>query len=170
MHDQLSFYSFALRFVMNINVIGFILAEIRKGYPKPPARLRRTRNGGMFSQDKNMETTLAVYKAHVMEHDPEGYASGAYDKYLEYLNGPEAPIFHKRHPVPKTEPELEQVGINVAREVKAMLCPDILPYPAPGPIACPRCAYRAPCEMEMRGMDHMFTLSSGYEKLPIVEQ
>jgi len=170
MHDQLSFYCFALRYIMNINVTGFILAEIRKGYPKVPTRMRRPRNGGIFSQDKNMETELAIYKAHVMEYDPEGYAKGAYDGFLEYLNGPEAPVFHKRHRVPKDEAELEQVGINTAREIKAMVSPDILPYPAPGPIACPRCTYRAPCEMQMHGMEYEITLNGLYEQIPVVEQ
>lgn len=159
-HDQLSFYSCALRREMNVDVRGFLLCEIRKDYPKAPAPLQRP--AGRFSRSKTLATTYEVYYSHVTEHDPMGYAEGYYDEYLEWLKSPEAPIFHKRTKITKSPEELKQVGISVANEVKAMLTPGIREFPEPNQTSCPRCSFRGPCEMKMRGMDHTYTLKTKY--------
>lgn len=161
-HDQLSFYDYALRYEMRLDVRGHLLCEIRKDYPKPPAPLQRP--AGRYSRSKTLATTYGVYHAHVTEHDPMGYAEGYYDEYLEWLKSPEAPIFHKRTKIRKSPEELKQVGLTVANEVKAMLMPGLPIYKEPNQMSCPRCAFRGPCEMEMRGMDHTYTLSTQYHQ------
>lgn len=164
MHDQLSTYCWATRSELKLDVRGFILAEIRKDWPRVPVQLNRRRNGALFSQDKNQATTLEIYEAHVREWDMEAYCKGAYDGFLDFLEGPEAPIFHKRYRVPKSPTELKQVGINLALEVQDMVANDVRIYPESGPITCPRCAFRAPCEMMMRGLNYEFTLRSDYQQ------
>jgi hypothetical protein len=163
-HDQLSTYCAVLRYVMNLDVRGFILAEIRKDYPKPPVRLRRKRNGGIFSQDKNMSTTYDIYLQTVKKEDFDGLADGAYDEFLEFLQSSEAPIFHKRFRREKNTAELKEVLTNVSLEVQDMIDKGVRIWAAPGPITCPRCVFRGPCEMKMRGLDYEFTLNSDYVK------
>lgn len=166
-HDQLSFYGYALRRVLKLDVRGHMLCEIRKDYPRLPAPLKRPE--GRFSRDKQLATTYETYHSYVTEADPDGYADGYYDGYLEWLCGPEAPVFHKRTIVKKSPDELKEVGISVAHEVQAMLLPGLKPYPEPGPLACKRCAYRGPCDMKMRGMDHTYTLRTQYTQIEVVE-
>lgn len=161
-HDQLNTYSWALRCVLKIDVRGFILAEIRKDYPRIPAPLRRP--AGRYSRDKNLATTYKVYSEYVEKSDPDGYHDGYYDQYIEWLTSKDAPRFHERFRVTKTDAELREVGKNLIREVREMLKPDVEVYPEAGLFSCKRCGFRAPCEMMMRGMDYAYTLNSGYHK------
>jgi hypothetical protein len=161
-HDQLCTYCWALRYVLKIDVRGFILAEIRKDWPKPPPAVQRP--AGSFSRNKNLSTTLAVYKAHVIEHDHLGYAQGHYDEYLEYLASKNAPRFHERFVQPKTDAELKAVGENLVHEIRAMLRPDTEIYAEAGPFSCRWCAFKSPCEMMMRGMDYQYTLKSQFQQ------
>lgn len=169
-HDQLGPYCFALRYGMKtesrpgLDVRGFILAEIRKDYPRVPIALKRRNGGGLFSQSKNQATTFEIYSAYVMEHDQDGYYDGAYNEFLEWLQSKEAPLFHQRIRVEKTPQSLKAIGHNLAIEVENMLRPDLGIYPEPGPITCPRCAYRDPCDMMMMGLDHRYTLNSGFHQ------
>lgn len=170
-HGQLNAYCFAMRFGLNLDVRGFVLAEIRKDYPRVPIELKRLNKGGMFSQSREMATTYRVYKDHVEEFDQQGYADGAYKDFLTWLQSDEAPKFHQRIRVPKSSAELKAVGRDLAIEVEEMLSPNIGIYPEPGPITCPRCAYRGPCDMMMMGLDHNYTLNSGfYQESRYVEQ
>lgn len=165
MHDQLCTYTFALRYRLNLDIRGFVLAEIRKDYPKPPALLKRRRNGGKYSTDKNQSTTYELFRKFIGANDIEGAADGAYDDYLEWLQSREAPIFHKRYSVGKTPAELKEVGLNLAREVREMLRPDVEIYPEPGPFTCPKCIFRQPCELMTRGMEHLPALHASFEKV-----
>jgi hypothetical protein len=116
----------------------------------------------MFSTNKSMATTLEMYKATVTEYDPEGFATGTYDEFLEFLGSAEAPKFHQRVKVPKSKAELQLAGKHLALEVAEMLRPDVAIYPEPGTFTCPRCAFRSPCEMLMHNMDYKYTLKGGY--------
>lgn len=164
MHDQLSTYCWALRYRLNRDVRGFILAEIRKDYPKPPALLKRKRNGGVYSTNRNQSTDLRRFEGYVKEHDRDGFNMGAYDEYLEFLAGSEAPLFHKRFRIEKPPAELQEIGENLLAEVREMTAPDVAIYPEPSQISCPRCSFRAPCEMMMRRMDYQYTLNAGFER------
>jgi hypothetical protein len=163
-HDQLNTYCWALRLVLNLNVKGFILAEIRKDYPRPPALLKHRRNGGIFSTNRNQSTTLSLFEPYVSEHDVEGWHDGAYDEYLEWLGSREAPIFHKRFRRDKTLKQLQQVGKNLIAEVREMTATDVAIYAEPGEITCKFCAFRLPCEMMMHGMEYLPALRAEFEQ------
>jgi hypothetical protein len=162
-NDQLNVYCWALRHVLHIDVRGFILAELRKDYPRLPAKLARRRNGGLYSTNKNQSTTLDVFSKFVREHDQEGIDLGAYDEYLDYLGGPEAPRFHERFRVERSPRELGIVGENLLKEVRAMIGP-IEEFAEPIATVCDWCAYSGPCEMMMKGLDAVYTLNSGFRK------
>lgn len=163
-HDQLCTYSAALGHVLKRDIRGFILAEIRKDYPKLPALLTKKRNGGLYSTNKNQSTNLEIFKSWVCEHDIDGVELGAYDEYLGFLAGDEAPQFHKRFRVQKTPAQLEIIWANVVREVKAMTAKDVEIFPEANQFTCRGCSFRGPCDMMMQGLDYEYTLNSGYQQ------
>lgn len=161
-HSQLGPYCSALRYGLNLDIRGFILAEIRKDYPRVPIALKRRNKGGMFSQSHDQSTEFSIYNAHVRANDPNGWASGAYNEYLDWLQSDEAPVFHQRIRVETPTAMLKEIGRNLAAEVEDMLRPDLKIFPEQGPFTCPRCAYRGPCDMMMMGLDYRYTLNSGF--------
>jgi hypothetical protein len=166
MDDQICTYCWALRDKLNIDIRGFIYVEIRKAYPQPPKRLKRTRNGCAYSTDKRMPTTAALFRETVVNNDPDAYAAGCYDEFIDYLeNDKDAAKFHQRFTIHKTPKQLTNIGKNVALEAQDMVESGIRLYPAPGRFSCPTCAYRSPCEMKFNDEDYVYTLDTLFRKV-----
>lgn len=168
MDDQLCTYCWALRFILNIDIRGFIYVEIRKDYPRRPAKLQRIRNGGMFSQNKASPTSYELYLKTVQEFDADAYAGGVYDDFLSFLKGErkgeEPPKFHQRFDIPKTDAELRSVGEALIPEVQDMIQDGVRIYPSTGRFSCPSCAFRSPCTMMFKGEDYRYTLDTMFQR------
>jgi hypothetical protein len=159
--DQISSYVWALRY-LGLPVAGFVYTEIKKAYPQAPKELTRITKGRRFSTDKQMMTTVEIYRNFVAEHDALAYAEGAYDDYLEWLKR-EGPKFHQRHQVHKNDHEVDEVAKNIWLEAQDILNNPRI-YPQPGRFSCTTCMYRQPCIGQNQGEDYMYTLETLFEK------
>lgn len=167
--DQITSYIWALRYI-GIPVVGFIYAEIKKAVPEEPEPLKVIRLGRRFSVSKNINTTLELYKATVMENDPGAYEMGRYDDFLEYLQE-NAPVFHMHHLVDRNQDQCDNAGKNIWMEAKEMTNQDLNIYPSPGRFHCKGmstfsgCAFFDACVGKERGEDYQYTLDTMFEKL-----
>jgi hypothetical protein len=162
--DQISSYCWALRRKLNLNIAGFVYAQIKKAVPEEPEPLKQMRMGRWYSVNKQLATTYEMYYQTVSENHPEGLASGIYDEFLEYLKGPEGPKFHVRHQVHRSETELANIGYYIWLEAMDILSPTLRLYPSPGRFSCSFCAYKEPCIEKNRGEDFEYTLATLFEK------
>jgi hypothetical protein len=166
--DQIASYCWALALI-GLNIAGFIYAEIKKAVPVEPEILSRAYQGKMYSTNKTQSTTLKMFVDTVSENDVEAYESGAYDKFIEYLQH-NAPQFHSRHQIHKNEAELRNVGQDIYMEALEMTNPDVPIYPNPGRFHCKGftdasgCAFWEPCIGKNRGEDYLYTLDSLFER------
>ncbi len=161
--DQITSYCAALELVLNIDVRGFLYAEIRKDYPKPLEELTRTYKGRRLSTNVNQMTTHALALKTIQEKDPEAYNQGLYDDYLKRLEET-PPKFHQRFPVIQGEAKLKNVLKNVAMEAIEMTNPDVLLYPSPTKMNCQGCAYKAPCLGKYNDENYSYTLKTLFGK------
>lgn len=162
--DQVGSYVWALALKLGIDVKGFVYAEYRKDFPKPPTPLTRKMGGRSFSTAKNQATTLPIFRRHVAEFDPKAYTDGAYDEFLEWLED-NAPKFHQRFIVIKSDQELANIGENLTLEAMDMVDANLRIYPSVGRYGCSNCAYREPCVAQFRGEDYTYTLDSLFNKV-----
>jgi hypothetical protein len=72
----------------------------------------------------------------------------------------------RRTRIRRSEAELAAASANLAAEVIAATSPDLQVYPTPGPEACSRCRYRAPCLIVNQGQDPTVELSKSYRQRP----
>lgn len=163
--DQVGGYPWALGTQLGLDIRGFVYAEYRKDYPKPPMLLKRGVGGRAFSTNKQQGTNLAIFLDTVSKYDSAAYQSGAYSEYISWLKGPDGPVFHKRFEILKTPYELDQIGYNLGLQAAEMLNPGLPIYPSPGKFTCSGCAYYAPCRGTNAGEDIEYTLSSLYKKV-----
>jgi hypothetical protein len=164
--DQICTYCWAARDKLNIDIRGFVYAEIRKDYPRPPKELKRPRNGCKFSTDKTMATTGAVYREHVIEHDRDAFEAGCYDEFLYWLeNDKDAAKFHQWIKIKKTPTQLRNIGVNVSLEAQDMVDQNLRMYPSAGRFSCPTCAYRVPCGARFNDEDYLYTLDTLFRKV-----
>lgn len=148
--DQVGGYTWALRVALNLNVNGFIYAETRKDFPRPPRALKRIQKGCAFSTSKTQATNIDVFEPYVAQHDPQAYVDGCYDDYLEWLRSSDTMIFAQRFVVLKSEDELINIGRNIAVESADMVrSPRV--YPNVSRFHCGGCKYRQPCIATFRG-------------------
>lgn len=159
MDDQVSSYCAALSLILNIDVRGFLYAEIRKDYPRPPEPLKREYRGRKFSTNANQATTPKLARQTFMEGDLAGYEAGFYDEYLKKLEQ-DPPKFHQRFPIIQPESKLANVLKNVAMEAMDIIDPDLLIYPAPSKMNCSGCAFKAPCLAKFEDEPYEYTLKS----------
>lgn len=162
--DQVASYAWALRHVLNLDVRGFIYAESRKDYPRPPKPLKRLMGGRSFSTAQNQATSLEIFEPHVAKHDKHAYDEGAYDDYLRWLKSSEATQYHQRFVIIKSETELESVGRNIQLEAADMISSKLRIYPSVGRYTCSTCAFRQPCLSEFMGEDTLYLLENNYIK------
>lgn len=160
--DQVGSYTWAIRNVLGVDVKGFVYAEYRKAFPSPPTLLR---NGKRFSVNKQQATTHEIFVSTVSDIDPDGLEDGTYDDYIAYLKSNDAPQFHKRFAILKTEKELEGIGEALHIESADIVDPRLRIYPAVGKFSCGNCAYRQPCLAKFMGEDYSYTLGSLFQKV-----
>jgi hypothetical protein len=163
--DQVGSYTAALQRQLNIDVRGFVYAEYRKAFPSPPAILSRLSGGRAFSVGKNQATTLEIYRRTVQEMDTQAFEDGCYTEYLAWLNSKDAPKFHQRFVIIKTDEELANIWDCLTEEAQDMIDPNLRLYPSVGKFVCGNCAYRQPCVGQFRGEDHIYTLNSLFKKV-----
>ena len=159
--DQVAGYTWALKVKLNLNISGFIYAETRKDFPRPPRLLKRIQKGCRFSTSKVQATNLEVFAPYVARHDPEAFANGCYDEYLAFLGSAETLIFSQRFTVMKSEEELDSVGIAIAQEAADMI-DNPRRYPNKSRFHCMSCKYRQPCIGMDRGEDISYLLEGGF--------
>ena len=162
--DQITGYCAALDF-LGVEVAGFIYHAQRKAFPEPPEphKSGRRYKGMLFSTNKQQATTYELYLETVMENDAEGYAAGAYDEYLAYLQA-NPPRYHERYQIHRNKTELEQSRYNLWLEAQDIIDPKLRIYPNPRYFGCNTCAYRNPCIGKNQGEDYVYTLDTLYEK------
>jgi len=160
--DQITSYVWALN-ECGVRVVGFIYHEQRKAFAQPPALLSRRYKGKLFSTNKDQATNLEIFTRTIEENDPEGYATGMYEEYMDKLRD-EPPRFHARYPVYRTDAELRQCGLNIYKEAVDMINPDLSIYPNAGRFNCQNCAFNQPCLEQNSEGDVLFTLESLFEK------
>jgi hypothetical protein len=163
--DQVGGYCWALGHELGLDIKGFVYAEYRKAFPSPPNELKRMSGGRRFSTAATLATTIEVYEPFVREHDPDAYELGAYDEYLHFLRSSDAPKFHQRFPIMKTDRELVEIGRNISLEALDMIEPNLRIYPSVGRFSCGNCAYRQPCLGQQMGEDYQYTLDSLFNKV-----
>jgi hypothetical protein len=163
--DQVGGYCWALGHQLGINIKGFVYAEYRKAFPSPPAPLKRLHQGRSFSTSKTSPTSLDIFLPFVEEHDSEALAAGCYDEYIQWLKSKDAPQFHQRFPIIKTDRELANIGETLTLEAMDMTDPRLRIYPSVGKFSCSNCAYRQPCLGKQMGEDYQYTLDSLYNKV-----
>lgn len=157
---QVNGYTWAAYSELGIDVRGFLYVEYRKDYPRPPKMLSRPYKGRHFSTDKTSPTDVLNFTQTVQKYHPQGLQDGLYDEYIEWLQGPEAPVFHKRFPIIKTKRNLKNVGETLYLIAKDMVAPDLLIYPNAGHFSCSGCIYYDPCLAKTLGEDYAHALRS----------
>lgn len=162
--DQIASYCWALSHQLNINVRGFIYAELRKDFPRQPKLLKRSSGGRIYSVDKNQPTIAEIYIPCVQENDPDAYESGAYDEYIAFLTGAEATRFHQRFVIIKSPAELMNVGWNISLEAADMVGSNLRVYPSVGRFTCSSCAFRQPCLGLFMNEDVDYQLETNFVK------
>lgn len=160
--DQVGSYAWALSSILGLDIRGFVYAEYRKAYPQPPILLK---NGKTFSVNKQQATTHKIFLETVMEIDPEGYEAGKYSDYIAFLQSKDAPRYHQRFVIIKTEKELAGVGEALTIESADIVDPRLRVYPSVGKFSCGNCAYRQPCLAKMMSEDYQYTLDSLFKKV-----
>lgn len=157
--DQVGGYSWALSVMLNLDVRGFIYAESRKDFPRPPRLLKRMHKGCLFSTSMTQATSIEIFEPYVAKHDPEAFIAGKYDEYLEFLRSAAATQFSQRFTVIKSDEELFNIGENIAVEAADMVrSPRI--YPNVSRFHCKSCKYRQPCIASFRG-EHLDLMWEG---------
>lgn len=157
---QVNGYTWASLVGLEIDIRGFLYAEYRKDFPKPPEVLSRPYKGRLFSTNKTSPTDLENFTRTVQRFDPQGLADGRYDEFIAYLRGPDAPVFHKRFPILKTKKNLKSVAQNIYDIACDMINPDLTIYPNAGTYSCSGCAYYTPCLSKFLGEDYHHALNS----------
>jgi hypothetical protein len=161
--DQFGGYCWALLVKLDLDIKGFILAQSRKDFPRPPRLLKRMQKGCIFSTAKTQATSIEIYEPYVARHDPEAFLRGNYDEFLEWLRGAEATQFSKRLTVMKYDIELENIGANIALEAADMVQNPRI-YPNISRFHCMKCPYRQPCIAQFRGEHLDLLFEGGYIK------
>ena len=160
--DQVGSYCWALSLQLGLNIKGFIYAETRKDFPRPPAQLKRAYKGCNFSTSKTQATNLAIFEPFVKQFDTLAYQAGNYNEYLKFLASPEATKFHQRFVITKSSRELWEIGKNISLEASDMVSSNLRIYPAVGRYTCSSCAFREPCINTNLGEDAQYVLENNY--------
>lgn len=163
--DQIGSYVWALRAMLGLPIRGFIYHEQRKGYPQAPQRNKVNRLGCWYSISKTQTTDYDTYLDTIKTGDSEGYARGAYDDFLEYLQK-EGIQYHKRWVITKTAEQLKEIGYNIGLETLDMIDPGLRIYPSSGKFGCKYCAFRQPCLEKNSGLNPLEVLKVNFKQEP----
>lgn len=162
---QITSYVWALRLKLGLDIVGFVYHEQKKGYPQPPEPLASGRRykGKLFQAGKTLDTNYPIYLATVRENDPEGFADGSYDEYLQYLQD-NPPRYAERFEKYRNAEEMLQAGRDIYQIACDIVDPNLRIYPNSGRFGCQTCAFRQPCVGQNRGEDYKYTLETMFEK------
>lgn len=157
---QVNGYTWAALIGLGIDIRGFLYVEYRKDFPKPPEPLSRPYKGRRFSTNKTSPTDYLNFTRTVERFDPDGVKAGRYDEFIAYLQTADAPVFHKRFPILKTEDNLKSVAQHIYDIASDMIDPKLKVYPNAGTYSCSGCAYYTPCLSQFLGEDYQHALQS----------
>lgn len=160
--DQISSYVWAMR-MLGIDVRGFVYFEQKKAYPEEPDQMKVKRLGRSFSVSKQLAVDAEIYERVVSENDPEAYAAGLYDEHIEWLKE-HGSHFHASYTVYRNHIQIEQTGLNIAKEAAEITNPNLLIYPNAGRFSCGSCAFQQPCLSVNDGGDYMYALETQFER------
>jgi hypothetical protein len=159
--DQISSYVWALT-QYGIEVAGFVYVEIKKAYPAPPTRMKRTREGRAFSTSKTELTRYDEYLTTIQKQDYDAWQMGLYDNHLNWLKS-QGPVFTQRHQIHKNAHEIANTGRYISMEALDIISnPSV--YPQPGRFSCNWCMFQQPCLGVNMGEDYQYTLDTMFEK------
>jgi hypothetical protein len=159
--DQITGYCWAL-WTLGMDVAGFVYHEQKKAMAEEPEPLKRPYRGALYSQNRQKTYDYGVYKTTVSENDPQGYAAGLYDEYIQFLE--ENNVFFKRHTITRNESELQAAGLAISYEAEEITNPKLRIYKSSGRFSCGRCGFKEPCLAKDRGEDYLYTLESLFDK------
>lgn len=162
MDEQMKSYVWAIQRQIGIPIRGAIYNELYKGIPEPPPENKVQRKGRWYSVNMSQDTSYELYKKTVMEGDPNAYAAGLYDEFLNYLLQLGNKYF-RRTQVMYNDFELEFLGYQICLEAIDMLSNPLI-YPNPSRFKCGYCMFRTPCLANMDGSGEDFVLKEMYTK------
>lgn len=143
-NTQVSSYGWAIKKMLNIDVYGFVIEEIRKKVPSPPTILKK----GGLSKNKNQSTTVALYEKAIKEggHNPAEYA-----EFVDYLRSNQQEYF-RRIPVDRNPNELNRMSELILMEAIDMFNDPYI-YPHNNQWNCSGCPFYTPCLLKLEGSD-----------------
>lgn len=160
--DQISSYVWAFR-VLGLDCAGFVYVEQRKADGSEPEPMKSIRLGRRFSVSKSSVACGAeVYERTVAENDPEAYADGLYDEFIQYLR--ENQKLHAVFEQHRNEDEIAETQREIAAEAQDMIDPNLRIYKNAGRFSCQNCAFQTPCLEKNGGGDYMYALETMFEK------
>lgn len=141
---QIGSYCWAVQKMLNIDVQGFVIEEIRKKVPSPPLTLKK----GGLSRNKNQSTTAALYEKAIKEggHNPAEYAD-----FVDYLRSNQQEYF-RRIEVDRNPNELNRMSELILMEAIDMFNDPYI-YPHSNRWNCSGCAFYTPCLLKLEGSD-----------------
>lgn len=160
--DQIDSYVWALR-QLGVDVAGFVYFEQRKASNEEPEPMKVRRLGRAFSVSKNIACDAATYERVVSDNDPEAYAAGLYDEFIEWLKE-HGEHWHASYTIYRNETQTDQTGLKIAMEASEIINPDLLIYPNAGRFNCVTCAFKQPCLSVNDGGDYMYALRTQFER------
>ena len=153
--EQTASYAWAIQQQLGIKIAGVVYNELVKNFPEPPKVLK----SGKLSQDKQQNTTYALYVEALAEH---GLSMVGYEDFLQYLLDNPREYF-RRTQVQRSQRELRLMGERIALEAIDMLSnPSI--YPNPNRFKCGRCSFRGACVAYSDGSDYEYILNMNFRK------
>lgn len=160
--DQISSYVWALKLI-GVDVSGFVYFEQKKAWPEEPEPMKVKRLGRSFSVSKQINTDAPTYQRVVSENDPEGYAAGIYNDFIQWLHE-HGGRFHAAYTIYRNATQLAETGLSIAMEAADITNPFVLIYPNAGRFNCMGCAFKQPCMSANDGGDYMYSLETQFEK------
>lgn len=166
--DQIGSYVMALRRKLGLNVRGFVYVELKKSKIEEPERNKVIRLGRAYSVNKNQAVDYETYLECVKENDPQAYAQGLYEEFLNFLKEG-GQNFYGRYQIAKTDEELEELERNLFWEASDMIDLAMTKnkrrmYPSSGRFNCGFCAFRQPCLEQNRQGDFQYMLDTLFDK------
>jgi len=162
LNEQIINYLLALM-LLGFDVAGFIYHEALKTFPKPPKRNASKRMGRWYSVDKNQDTEYDMYVEEISIGDPEGFESGAYDEFLEFLQNSGKEFYH-REIIRRNKDHLAIAYEDLYNTAREMVNPLKVIYPSPGKFNCTYCEFEQVCIGRATGADYEYTIETMFEK------
>lgn len=142
-HDeQATAYAYAAATLFEEPVAGIIYTLLRKKAATIPREVR----GGTLSQDKRIDTSVAIYRAAIRRQHPlwsEKQIQATYGDILRYIDDFAEP-FVSRVAIKRSKAQIDHYIRELHATALEMYEDATIPY-ANRTWTCPRCLFRAPC-------------------------